>query len=299
MKNDSVKKGVFFALLSALLYALSVPFSKVLLEFVPSTMMAGLLYIGAGLGMGVVAIFRKGTGNFSSEEKFTKSDLPYVFGMIILDIAAPISLMFGLDITSAANASLLNNFEYAATALIAFFIFREKISPRLWLGICLTCFSCILLSVEDFSAFRFSAGSALILLSAVLWGIENNCTGALSKKDPLIIVVLKGIFCGGTSFLLALSLGEKPENLLSIAAVLVLGLFSYGLSIFVFVYAQRYLGAARTSVYSALTPFFGTALSLIIFRESPGVKYFSALVLMIASAWLSSSDKPLFKKRKD
>ncbi len=299
MIKSTKNYGIFLALLSALLYALSVPFSKVLLEFVPSTMMAGLLYIGAGLGMGVVAIFRKGAGNFSSEEKFTKSDLPYVFGMIILDIAAPISLMFGLDITSAANASLLNNFEYAATALIAFFIFREKISPRLWFGICLTCFSCVLLSVEDFSAFRFSAGSALVLLSAVLWGIENNCTGALSKKDPLIIVVLKGIFCGGTSFVLALFLGEKPENLLSIAAVLVLGLFSYGLSIFVFVYAQRYLGAARTSVYSALTPFFGTAISLIIFREKPEAKYFIALAFMVISSWLSSSDKPLFKKTKD
>ena len=297
MKNDSVKKGIFFALLSALLYALSVPFSKVLLEFVPSTMMAGLLYIGAGLGMGVVAIFRKGAGNFSPEEKFTKSDLPYVFGMIILDIAAPISLMFGLDITSAANASLLNNFEYAATALIAFFIFREKISPRLWFGICLTCFSCVLLSVEDFSAFRFSAGSALVLLSAVLWGIENNCTRAISGKDPMIIVLLKGIFCGGTSFLLAVFMGEKAENLWSVFLALLLGLVSYGLSIFVFVYAQRILGAARTSVYSGLTPFFGTALSLLLFFEIPKPRFFVALGFMILGAWLSSGDTPIFKKK--
>lgn len=298
MIKSTKNYGIFFALLSALLYALSVPFSKIFLQYIPSTMMAGLLYIGAGIGMGAIFLFRKFSGNETSEENFSKKDFPYVFGMIILDIAAPISLMFGLERCSAANASLLNNFEYAATALIAYLIFHEKISKRLWLGICFTCFSCVLLSLENVSAFRFSVGSAFVLLSAVLWGIENNCTGALSKKDPMIIVVLKGIFCGGTSFVLALLLGERAENFPSICGVIVLGLFSYGLSIFVFVYAQRFLGAARTSVYSALTPFFGTALSLFLFREKPEAKYFIALVFMIISSWLSSSDKPLFKKKK-
>ncbi len=297
MIKSSPGYGIFLALLSAALYALSVPFSKILLQFVPSTMMAGLLYIGAGIGMGAVAFFRKNAGKDSPEEKFTKAEFPYVLAMIILDIAAPISLMFGLSLTTAANASLLNNFEYAATALIAFFIFKEKISKRLWFGICLTCFSCVLLSLDDFSAFRFSAGSAFVLLSAVLWGIENNCTGVLSKKDPMIIVILKGVFCGGTSFIIALFCGEKAENILGIIAVLVLGLFSYGLSIFLFVYAQRVLGAARTSVYSALTPFLGTILSLFIFREIPGIKYFMAFVLMMLGAWLSSSDKPIFSKK--
>ena len=126
MKNLSVKQGIFLAILSAALYALSTPFSKMLLEYIPSTMMAGLLYIGAGFGMGAIALLRKHTGKNSEDGKFTKAEMPYVFAMIILDIAAPISLMLGLKMTSAANASLLNNFEYVATALIAFFVFKEK-----------------------------------------------------------------------------------------------------------------------------------------------------------------------------
>ena len=298
MSRNTEKYGIFLALLSAVLYALSTPFAKILLEKIPSTMMSGLLYIGAGIGMGAIALFRKKTGKDSEDKNFSKKELPYVLGMIVLDIAAPISLMFGLRITSAANASLLNNFEYVATALIAFFIFGEKISRRLWCGICLTVFSCFLLSFEGISSFDFSKGSALVLLSAILWGIENNCTRALSEKDPMIIVLLKGIFCGGTSFILALLLGERAENLLSIAFALLLGLVSYGLSIFVFVYAQRYLGAAKTSVYSAATPFLATAISLIIFREVPNAKYIVALLLMISGAWFSSSTKPLFKKKK-
>lgn len=290
------KYGILLALFSAVLYALSTPFSKILLESVPSTMMAGLLYIGAGIGMGFVALFRKKTNRKPEDGKFTKAEFPYVFGMILLDIAAPVCLMFGLRMTSAANASLLNNFEYAATALIAFFIFGEKISKRLWLGISATVLACMILSFEGTAAFDFSKGSALVLLSAVLWGIENNCTKALSEKDPMIIVILKGVFCGGTSFLIAVFAGEKAENISAVVFALLLGAVSYGLSIFVFVYAQRYLGAARTSVYSAATPFAAAALSLVIFREVPGKQYFAALGLMLFGAFLSSGDKPLFKK---
>ena len=297
MKNLSAKQGIFLAILSAALYALSTPFSKMLLEYIPSTMMAGLLYIGAGFGMGAIALLRKHTGKNSEDGKFTKAEMPYVLAMIILDIAAPISLMLGLKMTSAANASLLNNFEYVATALIAFFVFKEKISRRLGFGITMTVISCVILSFEGSAALNFSRGSVLVLLSAVFWGIENNYTRALSEKDPMIIVLLKGIFCGGTSFVLALLLGERAENLLSIVLALVLGLVSYGLSIFVFVYAQRILGAARTSVYSALTPFLAAVISLFAFRELPGTKYLFALFFMILGAWLSSSDKPLFKRK--
>lgn len=298
MKTISVKLGIFLAVLSAAFYALSIPFSKVLLEYIPSTMMAGLLYIGAGIGMGAVALIRKSTAKNGEERSFTKAEFPYVIGMIVLDIAAPLILMFGLNMTSAANASLLNNFEYVATALIAFFVFKEKISPRLLCGITMTILSCVLISFEDSSALSFSKGSILVLTSAVLWGIENNCTKALSDKDPMMIVLLKGIFCGGTNFAIALFLGERAENLWSVFAALGLGLVAYGMSIFVFVYAQRALGAARTSVYSALTPFIGTILSLVIFREIPELKFYAAFVFMLLGAWLSSSDKPIFKKKK-
>lgn len=297
MKVRSQKYGIFLAILAAALYAINAPFSKILLDFVPSTMMAGLLYLGAGMGMVIVALLRKKTGK-SAEEKLTRAELPYTVAMVVLDIAAPICLLFGLNMTAAANVSLLNNFEIVATALIALAVFGEKISPRLWLGIIFVTASCALLSFEDLSAFRFSAGSVFILLACIFWGIENNCTRKLSEKDPLQIVLLKGIFSGGTSFVIALIIGERAENLWSVFAVLAVGLVAYGMSIFVYVYAQRILGAARTSAYYAVAPFIGTALSLVIFREVPGMQFFGAVVLMIFGAWLSSSDKPLFKKEK-
>lgn len=290
--------GIFLAVLAAALYAINSPFSKLLLDFVPPTMMAGLLYLGAGLGMGAVALWRKGVRKENTEKPFTKKQLPYIIAMIVLDIAAPISLLFGLNLSQAANVSLLNNFEIVATSMIALVIFGEKISPRLWLGIIFVTFSCALLSFEDISAFDFSAGSLFILLACVFWGIENNCTRVLSENDPLQIVLLKGIFSGGTSFLLSLFIGEKAANLISVFAVLAVGCVAYGLSIFVYVYAQRILGAARTSAYYAVSPFIGAALSLLIFKGVPGAQYFSALGLMMIGAWLSSSDEPLFKKNK-
>ena len=144
--------GILLAILAAALYAINLPFSKLLLDYMPSTLMAGFLYIGAGLGMGVIALARKVSGKSRIEEKITKSDLPYTAAMIALDIAAPIFLLLGLSHTTAANASLLNNFEIVATAIIALMIFKERISPRLWLGILFVTASCALLSFEDLSS---------------------------------------------------------------------------------------------------------------------------------------------------
>ena len=288
--------GILLAILAAALYAINSPFSKLLLDYMPSTLMAGFLYIGAGLGMGVIALIRKVKKTERTEEKITKADLPYTLAMIFLDIAAPIFLLLGLSHTTAANASLLNNFEIVATAMIALMIFKERISPRLWIGILFVTASCVLLSFEDISSLTFSIGSLFILLACVCWGIENNCTRKLSEKDPLEIVLLKGIFSGLGSVIIGLCLGERIEVLWSIFAVLGVGFVAYGLSIFFYVYAQRMLGAARTSAYYAVAPFIGTLLSLLIFRDVPQYIFFIALGLMIIGAWLCSNDEPIFKK---
>ena len=289
--------GIFLAVLAAALYAVNSPFSKLLLEYMPSTLMAGFLYIGAGMGMGVIALIRKVRKTDAAEEKITKADLPYTLAMIVLDIAAPIFLLLGLSYTTAANASLLNNFEIVATALIALAVFGEKISPRLWGGILFVTASCALLSFEDITSLDFSLGSLFILLASVCWGVENNCTRKLSSKDPLQIVLLKGIFSGLGSVCIGLCIGERITALWSIFAVLAVGFVAYGLSIFFYVYAQRLLGAARTSAYYAVAPFIGTLLSLVIFRHVPPVTYFIALVLMLIGAWLCAEDEPIFKKK--
>ena len=291
--------GITLAILAAALYAINSPFSKILLDYMPSTLMAGFLYIGAGLGMGAVALIRRIKGVEQTEERITRADIPYTVAMIVLDIAAPIFLLLGLSHTTAANASLLNNFEIVATAIIALMIFKEKISARLWCGIVFVVASCAILSFEDISSLRFSFGSLFILLAALCWGIENNCTRRLSSKDPLEIVLLKGIFSGLGSLIIGLCLGEKVTYLWSVIAVLAVGFVAYGLSIFFYVYAQRRLGAARTSAYYAISPFIGAFLSLIIFGDIPPYTFFIALLLMAIGAWLCASDEPLFKSGKN
>ncbi len=331
--KSPVKTGILLAVLAAALYALNAPASKILLDSVPATLMAGLLYVGAGLGMGVVALCRLWNGQrrtrrttgaaegipgdgivctiepadtddgaahavqrTDATEPFVRSDLPYVLAMIALDVAAPILLLLGLSRTTAAGASLLNNFEIVATAVIALVVFKETISRRLWAGIGFVTVACALLSVETgttLADLRPQTGSLLILGACLAWGIENNCTRRLSAKDPLIIVLLKGIFSGSTSVVIGLCLGERIEKIRPVFAVLCVGFVAYGLSIFCYVYAQRMLGAARTGAYYAIAPFIGTLLSLAVFRDPPPVTYYAALALMAVGVWLSSGDEPV------
>ena len=296
MKKE-INVGILLAILAAALYAINAPFSKLLLDYMPSTLMAGFLYIGAGLGMGVIALVRKLRKTEKGEARLTKKELPYTIAMVLLDIAAPICLLLGLKSTTAANASLLNNFEIVATAMIALVVFRETISPRLWVGILFVTLSCVLLSFEDITSLQFSFGSLFILLACVCWGFENNCTRKISSKDPLQIVLLKGIFSGVGSVIIGFCIGEEIAYIWSVFAVLGVGFVAYGLSIFFYVYAQRLLGAARTSAYYAVAPFIGTVLSLVIFRGLPHYTYFIALALMIIGAWLCANDEPIFKKK--
>jgi len=281
-----MKKAVFFAVLAAALYALNAPLSKLLLQSVPPTMMAGFLYLGAGIGMALMGFVRSKTGRGTREARLTRKDLPYTLGMIILDIAAPIFLMIGLSRTTAANASLLNNFEIVATSLIAMIVFREKIGKQLWIAIGLVTLASALLSVESAGCFCFSIGSLFVLLACVCWGLENNCTRCLSKSDPLEIVVIKGLCSGVGSVLIGFAVGERLPALQDILLILLLGFVAYGLSIYFYVYAQRDLGAAKTSAYYAVAPFIGVFLSLVIFREIPGVIFLAALAIMITGTWM-------------
>lgn len=278
------------AILAAALYAISSPFSKILLKELSPTMMAALLYLGAGIGMSIIGFIQKKLGKENKELSLTKKELPYIVGMITLDIAAPIFLMIGLSSTTAANASLLNNFEIVATSLIALFIFKEKISKRLWLAICFVTVSSTILSIDDISSFSFSASSLFVILACFSWGLENNCTRMLSDKNPLEITVIKGFGSGLGSLMIALFLKEFGGSMLYISGALFLGFIAYGLSIFFYVYAQRKLGAAKTSTYYAVAPFIGAAISLVLFREMPSISFIAALIIMIAGTYLASTD---------
>ena len=191
---------IILALLAAIFYALNIPLSKLLLEGISPTMLAGLLYLGAGIGIGVFfpfSIKKDGKSNL-----LTKSDTPYIIGMIVLDIAAPILLMFGISRTSGSSAALLNNFEIVATALIALLIFKERITPKLWIAIVLVTASSALLTWTG-GELTFSYGALFILGATVCWGFENNCTRKISDKNVYEIVMIKGLCCGASSIAIA------------------------------------------------------------------------------------------------
>lgn len=280
---------ILFAVLAALFYSLNAPLAKVLLSDMDSTMMAALLYLGAGIGMLILSLVRKVRGGEGMETSLTKKDLPYTAAMIVLDIAAPISLMAGLATTNSESVSLLNNFEIVATSLIALLIFKERIRLRLAFAIVLITIASMLLSFEDISSLSFSPGSILTLLASVFWGFENNCTRMLSKKDPLEIVMVKGFGSGLGALLVALILGCRLPSLNAALASLALGFVSYGLSIFFYVYAQRYLGASKTSAYYAISPFLGVLLSLLIFKEIPDASFWIALAIMAVGTYLTTT----------
>lgn len=283
-------KPVFFAVLAAVLYAFNSPLSKLLLQKVPPTMLAAFLYLGAGAGLSAVGIIKKKSDRVTKELPLTREELPYTIGMIVLDIAAPIFLMLGLERTTAENAALLNNFEIVATALIALAVFREKISRRLAAAISWVTLSSLILSFEDMRSFSFSSGSLLVLAACVCWGFENNCTRCLSAKSPVEIVVIKG-FCSGTgALLIALLSGEKFPGVGYLLVAMLVGFIAYGLSICFYIYAQRDLGAAKTSTYYSIAPFVGVLLSLVIFREIPGMNFWIALVIMAGGTYLAATD---------
>ncbi len=279
-----------FAILAAALYAINIPFSKVLMEYVDSTMMAGLLYFGAGVGMFLYTTISGMAGKKVVKDPLTKAELPYTIAMVVLDIAAPILLMHGLKITSSANATLLNNFEIVATSLIALIVFKEMISKKLWGAIVLVSLASVILTFEGAGSFSFNIGSLMVIGAATCWGFENNCTRMLSHKSSEQIVIIKGIFSGLGSLLAAFFVGEQIPQLVFIVTVMVLGFVSYGLSINFYIMAQAELGAAKTSAYYSIAPFLGVAFSLLLLGERPDVQFYIALIVLIAGTVLIVKD---------
>ena len=282
--------ATMYAIVAAALYAINVPFSKVLLGYVEPTMMAAFLYLGAGLGMFACSIVSKAAGKAVSTEPLTKKELPYSIAMVVLDIIAPILLMFGIQSSNAANVSLINNFEIVATSLIALFVFKEVISKRLWVAITLVTGASIILSFEGAGSFEFNIGSLFVFGACLCWGVENNCTRMISNKSSIEIVIIKGTFSGLGSLIVALVIGESIPSVLWLVFVLLLGFVAYGLSIYFYVMAQKDLGAAKTSAYYSIAPFLGVAFGMLILGERPAIQFYVALAVMIISTYFMIKD---------
>lgn len=285
---NSKIKAVGYAIAAAVFYALNVPCSKLLLGKIGPTFMAAFLYLGAGIGVG--AMYLAHYKHEPSSERLEKKDMPYTVGMVLLDIIAPILLMIGVNIGSASNASLLGNFEIVATTIIALFIFKEKVTGKLWAAIGLITISSIILSFGGEDSFSFSLGSLFVIGATACWGLENNCTRSISEKITYQIVTIKGFGSGTGSLIVALVIGEKSPEPKYILPAIVLGFVAYGLSIFTYIRAQKDLGAAKTSAYYAIAPFIGALLSFVFLRESLTAAYLVALTVMIIGTVFVISD---------
>ena len=285
--------AIVYAVMAAVFYSLNVPCSKLLLNHIPPTMLAGFLYLGAGAGVGIMYLF-----HYKTElpiERLNKQDLPYTVGMVLLDIVAPILLMIGVNIGTSSNATLLGNFEIVATSIIAFAVFKEKISRKLWVAIILITVSSIILSFDGSEIFNFSVGSLFVIGATVCWGLENNCTRSISEKSTYQIVTIKGLCSGCGSFIISLAKGEYIVITRYIVFSFLLGYIAYGLSIFAYIRAQKTLGAAKTSSYYAIAPFVGAFLSFVLLKEKLSLYYAVALITMIFGTAFVVADTLLYQ----
>ncbi len=283
------------ALIAALLFGASAPLSKILLGEIAPIPLAAFLYLGSGIGLLGIKIYQRSTQRLADEREaqIKKSDFPWLAGAILAGgVAAPITLLFSLQNTPAATASLLLNFEGVATTFIAALAFKESISRRAWWAIVLVTLSSICLSVNPLNAsWGFSLGSLGIIAACILWGIDNNFTRNISAKDPLMIVTIKGLSAGSFSLGMALFLGQRLPGLGVIFGAMLLGSLSYGVSIVLFIHAMRSLGAARTSALFGTAPLAGMILSFLLFREFPSWLFMVALPLMIIGTLFLVSEK--------
>jgi drug/metabolite transporter (DMT)-like permease len=290
--NFSSSRAIVLVLAAALLFGASSPFSKLLLGSFDPIALAGFLYLGSGVSAWLIFTL-KGSWKASSasEARLVRTDLPWLAGAVAAGgVVAPILQMLGLAQTPASTASLLLNFEAVATALLAVWLFKETVGRRILLAMALTTLAAILLSWRP-GSWGVTPAALAILLACFFWGLDNNLTRHISGKDPLMIVGIKGIGAGSFSLLLAMLLGRPLPSLGLIALAMLLGAFSYGLSIQFYILALRNLGAARTSTLYGISPFIGVLLSFILLHEIPTIYFWLALPLMIIGAWLMVSEQ--------
>jgi drug/metabolite transporter (DMT)-like permease len=284
------RTGIVLALLSSVLFGASVPFAKLLIGSVNPWMMAGLLYLGSGVGLALVHFGRPALRLPRVEATLRRSDLPWLAVVILAGgIGGPVLLMFGLARTDAASASLLLNLEGLATMGIAWTVFRENVDRRLLLGAFAILAGAAVLSWQADASLDW--GAILIAGACLCWGIDNNLTRKLSSADPVQIAMLKGLVAGSVNLLLARAGGaDFPESAALLSAGMV-GFLGYGVSLALFVAALRQLGAARTGAYFSLAPFVGALLAVLMLGEPLTPALAAAGGLMAFGLWLHLSER--------
>ena len=281
--------GVGYALFAAALFGASTPFAKRLLGDLPPVLLAGLLYLGSGLGLTGMRLTR---GSRSTEAPLTRADYPWLAGAVLCGgVLGPVLLMIGLTSTPASTASLLLNLEGVFTALLAWFVFRENFDRRIAIGMLLILAGGMLLSWQSGAGLALPLGSLAVAGACLCWGIDNNLTQKVSAGDPLQVAAIKGACAGTVNLAIALALGTRVPFSPVLLGALLVGFLGYGLSLVLFVLALRHIGSARTGAYFSLAPFVGAAVSLLLLREAVGPLFLASAALMGWGVWLHLTEK--------
>ena len=273
--------GAPLAILSAVLFGASTPFAKLLLGGGANPwLLAGVLYLGSGVGLTVVHIARRFTGIGPVEASLTRADLPWL-GLVVLTGGAigPVLLMIGLSTTPAASAALLLNVEGLATMAIAWLVFRENVDGRLMTGAFAILAGAVLISWQGGPS-GVGLGALAIAGACLAWGIDNNLTRKLSSADPVQIALIKGLVAGAVNLGLAMAFGARLPAPGPLAGAALVGFLGYGVSLVLFVLGLRHLGTARTGAYFSAAPFIGAILSLVMFKEPVTARLVAAGCLM-------------------
>lgn len=272
--------GPALGLASAALFGASTPLAKLLLGEVDPWLLAGLLYLGSGIGLGAVHLRRQALGIAPPEAPLRRADLPWLAAVILAGgVIGPVLLMGGLSVTPASSAALLLNVEGLATMGIAWAVFHENADRRIVLGALSILAGAVLLSWQG-AAGGVGWGALAIVGACLAWGVDNNLTRKLSAADPVQIAMLKGLVAGAVNLLLAMWHGAVLPPAGSVLGAGVVGFFGYGVSLVLFVLALRHLGAARTGAYFSMAPFIGAVLALGLFHEPLTMRLIAAAALM-------------------
>ena len=290
-RHSHLWPGVPFALASAIAFAASTPLSKLLLASVDPQLLAGLLYLGAGIGLAIVHLTRAALGIPAEEAPLRAGDIPWLAAVVVFGgILGPLLLMLGLARTGAASGALLLNLESLATMALAWMVFGENVDRRLLLGALAILAGAIVVSWQG-QGIALDGGAGLVAGACLAWGIDNNLARKLSAADPVLIAMTKGLVAGAANTGFALWWGAALPSSGLLGASLVLGFIGIGVSLVLFILGLRHLGTARTGAYFALAPFIGAVLAIVFLGEALTVQIAVAGALMAVGLWLHLAER--------
>ena len=286
------RQAILSVLVAALLFGLSTPAAKVLLTATDPWLLAGLLYLGSGIGLGSLRLILTLAGRTPREARLRRGDLPWLAGAIVCGGGiGPVLLMFGLAGSSASHAALLLNLEGVLTAVLAWLVFREHFDVRIAIGMVLITAGAVVLAWQPGQGLPVDRSAVLVAGGCLAWALDNNLTRKVSGGDALLIAVLKGGAAGAVNLTIAAVSGVGLPGLGALFGAGLVGLLGYGVSLVLFVRALRDLGAARTGAYFSTSPFVGAAVAVAAFGEPLTGRLAAGAGLMAIGVWLHVSER--------